>query len=255
MKSRFQMIGYNRRVDYKWLQFTASLELQGLSAEQIHESLSSKLADELSVNSNAVRGSREKTITLLMKTWVRVAKELIPFRDAGIELLRDLPISEHRAVHWGMTMAAYPFWRNVAQVTGRLLRLQGTFSATQVQRRIREQYGQRETAYRSARYIVYALSNWEILAKTRQPGIYSQGSAQYISNPALAAWLVEASMLSRSGGRASLDEILQAPCLFPFRLRDISPNVLPYVSQRLEVVRHGMDGNLISLRDSGVGKF
>ena len=46
-------------------------------------------------------------------------------------------------VHWCMCMAVYPFFSKVAEATGRLLRLQGTVAAAQVQLRVREQLGER----------------------------------------------------------------------------------------------------------------
>ena len=144
------VIGFNRRVDLKWLGYTVRLFTGGHDESKIHEELSAYLSSKLSIGSSAKRGSREKTITLLLKTWVRVRPEIEPLRDDGLELLESLPKSQHLAVHWGMTMAAYPFWGEVAAVTGRLLRLQGTAAAVQIQRRVREIYGEKETAYRSA---------------------------------------------------------------------------------------------------------
>ena len=85
------MIGYNRRVDIEWLEYTARLVMAGSNAQIIYEELSDYLSSKLSISSEAKRGSREKTITLLLKTWVRVRPELMPLRDDGLELLKKLP--------------------------------------------------------------------------------------------------------------------------------------------------------------------
>src|SRR5207248_10518415 len=61
-----------RTVKLNWLDETLDLFLAGMSDADIYEALRERLKDELSVGSTAQRGSREKTITLLMKTWVRV---------------------------------------------------------------------------------------------------------------------------------------------------------------------------------------
>ena len=60
------MIGYNRTVKLRWLDETLDLFLAGMSDAGIYEALRERLKDELSVGSTAKRGSREKTITLLM---------------------------------------------------------------------------------------------------------------------------------------------------------------------------------------------
>ena len=102
------IIGFNRRVDLEWLGYTVRLFTGGHDESKIHEELSAYLSSKLSIGSSAKRGSREKTITLLLKTWVRVRPEIEPLRDDGLELLESLPKSQHLAVHWGMTMARLP---------------------------------------------------------------------------------------------------------------------------------------------------
>src|SRR5579863_4919502 len=137
------MIGYNRTVKLRWLDETVDLLLARQSEVEISSALREKLQDQLSIGSNAERGSREKTVTLLLKTWVRVPGRLVGLRDVGLQLLGLVRRSERLPLHWGMTMAAYPFWRVVADVTGRLFRLQGTAAPMQVQRRVKELLGER----------------------------------------------------------------------------------------------------------------
>jgi len=76
---RPRMIGYNRTVKLRWLDETLDLLLGGESEAAISDTLRQRLGDQLSVGSLAVRGSREKTITLLLKTWVRVPNRIEVF--------------------------------------------------------------------------------------------------------------------------------------------------------------------------------
>ena len=73
-------------------------------------------------------------------------------------------------VHWCMCMAVYPFFGTVADAVGRLLRLQGTAGAAQVQRRLRERFGERETVARAARRILRAYIDWGVLSETDEKG-------------------------------------------------------------------------------------
>ena len=102
----------------------------------------------------STRGNREKTITILLRTWFSVPDELVELRDEGLELLRSYPRSDHLLIHWGMVGAVYPFWMMVATHVGRLLRLQRSAAASQIQRRIREQYGERATVSVATRRVL-----------------------------------------------------------------------------------------------------
>jgi len=102
-------------------EYITAARVVGAGTERIEHELQGLLRDQLSVGGNAVRGNREKAITILLKTWVSVSDDLKPLRDDGLEHLRRLPPEDHLATHWGMSMTAYPFFGAVAEATGRLL--------------------------------------------------------------------------------------------------------------------------------------
>jgi hypothetical protein len=147
-----------------------------------------------------------------------------------------------------MTTAVYPFWGTVAASVGRLLRLQGTASAAQVQRRVREHFGERETVSRAARRIIRTLVDWGVLAEAAEKGVYRQSVVKLIDDPRLIAWLVESALHAHSNGSAALTALLDAPSLFPFQLTHLSAGHLATVSQDLQIVRQGLDHDLIMLR-------
>ena len=169
----------------------------------------------------------------------------------GLELLKDLPRKDHVAVHWGMVMAVYPFWAAVAANTGRLLCLQGTAAAAHVQRRVREQYGERETVSRAARRVISSFGDWGVLTGTKEKGIYSQGDTYSIDDPKLISWLIEASLHARSNGKAAIKDLLGSTSLFPFRLMHVPAEHLVSMSPRLDLLRHGLDDDLVMLREDG----
>ena len=241
------MIGYNRTVKLRWLDETVDLFLSGRSDSEIYDVLSERLSKELSVGSTARRGSREKAITLLLKTWVRVSPSLQPLREDGIALLKGARRNERLPLHWGMTMAAYPFWRVVAEVTGRLFRLQGTVSPLQVQRRVKELFGEREAVARSARYVLRAFADWGVINDAVSIGEYVPAAPIQLDDPKLASWLLEAAVVSTAQGTSDFRALLDSPSLFPFQLQRIAPVQLTE-SGRLEIVRHGVDEMIIRVR-------
>ena len=193
--------------------------------------------------------STAEVITILMKTWLTVPRGLETLRDEGLQIFRGLPQNDHIAIHWGMVLAAYPFWGAVAAHTGRLLRLQGTAAAAHVQRRIKEQYGERETAARAARRVLRSFIDWGVLKETNEKGVYDQGKQYFVEEPRLITWMLEASLRARSNGSAAMKDLLASPSTFPFRLAHISAEHVVSLSPRLDILRHGLDDDLVMLQN------
>lgn len=244
MSSRQGMIGYNRTVKLRWLDETVDLYLAGLSDAEICEALRERLKEELSVGSTAERGSREKTITLLLKTWVRVPAPLRALRDDAVRMMQGRRRSERLPIHWGMTMAVYPFWRVIADITGRLFRLQGVAAPMQVQRRAKELMGEREVVARSTRYVLRAFADWGVVCDSAKRGEYQSAAPLLVNEPKLAAWLLETAVVSSADGRTDFQSLVNSPCLFPFQICRIAPAQLAG-SGRLEVIRHSLEETLV----------
>lgn len=248
---RVQQVGLDRLVRLEWLERTASLVLAGTDAHGIKSALQEDLAGSFRSSTADVRGSLDKTITILQKVWGNPQSEIRPLHTDGLELLARFPPREHTPIHWGMLMAAYRFWSSVATQVGRLLKLQGSAAATQVQRRIREQYGERETVARRARYVLRSYVDWGVLQETGAPGVYRAAALHTVDDPKLIAWLTEATLWARANGAAPLRDLLEGPNLFPFHLASMSPERLAALAPRLELLRHGLDDDLVMLRREG----
>ncbi len=163
-------VGFGQRIQLDWLERTANLYAAGHTRDEIEESLQAFLQDRLSIGSDAKRGNRALAISILLKVWVVVPTGLESLRDDGLEFLKQLPPKEHLVVHWGMVMAVYPFFQALAETVGRLLRLQGTVAASQVQRRMREQFGERSTVERAA--IASGSASSTLRAITQNPALF-----------------------------------------------------------------------------------
>ena len=250
-KSRFMQIGLDRLVRLAWLEKTSTLALAGNDAKSIKATLKEDLQGAFRSSDTSVRGSIDKSITILLKIWVTAKDDLHSLRADGLELIQSLPWQERVAVHWGMTMAVYPFWFSVAAQVGRLLRLQGTVAASQVQRRVCEQYGERETVTRRTRYVIRSFLDWGVLQETNSMGVYSSVTPLAIDDSRLFIWLLEASLNARANGSAQLKDLVDSPSLFPFQINTISAQNLVVASPRLELLRHGLDDDLVMLRKQG----
>ncbi len=245
---RYSQIGIDRIIRLNWMERTAYLVLAGNNVPEAKKMLKDYLQRWFRSKTTSVRGSLDKTITILLRAWARPPKELNSLRQKGLGFLSCLPQEDHIAVHWGMIMAVYPFWGSVATQVGRLLRLQGNLTVSQVQRRLKEQYGERKTVSRAAQRVLRSFTDWGVLRETEKKGIYTQGNSFAIVHEELIAWLVEAFLHTHPNGSVALRTVLDSTSLFPFRLNAVSADSLVMFSQGLEVLRQGLDQDLIILR-------
>jgi len=252
---RLYQIGLDRSVRLKWLEKTANLLLAGNNAPAVKVLLQEDLQGAFRSSNTKIRGSLDKTITILMKIWVRPPSDLHPLQCDGLKLLASLPRENHIAIHWGMTMAVYPFWGAVAAHVGRLLRLQGSVTHAQVRRRIMEQYGQRSTVKFAVSRLLRSMVDWGVLKDSpvhgarRSGGTYVPGFSLVIDKVELIAWLTEAFLHAHPNGSVALRTVMDSPSLFPFRLMSVSAAQLAAVSRRLDVLRHGLDQEMIMLTE------
>jgi hypothetical protein len=245
--SRKQQIGFSQRIQLEWLEFTANLVLAGHSKDKIQQELQTMLSDKLSIGGKSKRGNREKAITILMKIWLTVPKSLEPLCDDGLQLIKTLSSEYHLAIHWGMSMAVYPFFGVVAETVGRLIRLQGNVATSEVFKRIKEIYGQRDTIIRPTQRVIRCFADWGVLLDTPTKGVYIPKLSQTLDSPRLIAWLIEAQLRAKGTNSDTLNSLTRSPSLFPFNIINISASSIDN-HDRISIYRHSLDEELVSLQ-------
>ncbi len=247
--NRFTQVGLDRLIRLNWLNRTAALTVDSSNESAIKASLRDEIGYAFPSSDPSVRGSLDKTITILMKTWLRVPVGLESLRDRGLELFGMLPENQRIVLHWGMIMAAYPFWAEVAGQVGRLFQIQGNAIASQVQRRAQEKYGQRETVTRRVRYVVRSFIDWQVVTQSDSAGIYKAGTHMIIDNRKLASWLIEAALNSIPTGTGTFESLINSPSLFPFTLKcDGAQTLCSGLSSRVEC-HNGSSDQILVLQD------
>ena len=245
-----EQIGFSQRIRLEWLEYTANLLLAGNPRDEIVATLSDRLREKLSVGNEPARGTRDKAITILTKVWVTVPREHRTLRDEGLDLLRRLPASDRMLVHWCMCMVAYPFFGTVADATGRLLQLQETAGAAQVQRRLRERFGERETVARAVRRILRAFIDWGALLESEGKGLYCIAPKRAVADLPLSIWAISAMLAVNNAKPRSTALLLRGPHLFPFDV--VLPSTMDLEAHgAFEVARHGLDQEVLISQPGG----
>jgi len=225
----------------------AHLAGEGRQVAEIRSATREMVGQRLSVNSEAKKGNSQKATCILMRAWVTVPKKMVALRDQGLELFEQADDTGRLALHWGMCMVAYPFFTMVAESTGRLIRLQGTVVQAQVLRRIWDQIGERETVTRAAQRVLRSFADWAVLDYVEEPGIYRARQVRPIADPNLAAWMIEAILMAGGQKYIPLHLLRASNSIFPFSLESISAGLISK-QRRLEIVRQGLDEELVGIR-------
>lgn len=248
MGKRHEAIGIKQAIRFEWMQKAANLLLAGLDAKTIRQELHEFLGDRKGNGSEGERSDQTRTFVVnnLMKIWVTPAPELIPFRDASLACLRETP-SMALAVHWGMISAVYPFWFNVARQTGRLLALQDQVTQTQIINRLKEQYGDRQTIFRYGRYVLRSFVAWGVLQDAKAKGCYEKVKPVGIADTNLAILMLESVLLATPESKGVLGLLLNNPAFFPFQLPVMTGDFISQSSERIKVVRYGLDEEFLGL--------
>ncbi|QAZ66817.1 hypothetical protein [Solidesulfovibrio carbinolicus] len=249
MGKRHGAIGIKQTIHFDWMQKAANLLQVGLDAKGIRQELHEFLSNRKGNSSESERSDQTRTFAVnnLMKIWVSPDPELIPFRDASLACLRETP-SMALAIHWGMISAVYPFWFNVARQTGRLLALQDQVTQTQIINRLKEQYGDRQTVSRYARFVIRSFVAWAVLKDSDAKGCYERASPISVAEPNLAILMSESALLAIPESKCALGLLLNNPAFFPFQLPVMTGDFISQRSERIDIVRYGLDDELLKLK-------
>ena len=245
---RHEVIGIKQAIRLEWMQKTANMLLAGIDANTIRQELHEFLEDKKGNGSVGERSDQTRTFVVnnLMKIWVSPDQELIPFRDASLSFLRESQ-SMTVVVHWGMISAVYPFWFRVARQTGRLLTLQKRVTQTQIINRLKEQYGDRQTVYRYAKYVIRSFVAWGALEDTETNGCYANAPPMCIAEPKQAILMIESALLATPEAKGAMGLLLNNPAFFPFQLPVRTGDFLSQYSDRIDLIRYGLDEELLKL--------
>lgn len=249
MGKRHQAIGIKQVIRYEWMQKSADLLLAGLGPQAIRQELHDYLTDRKGSGSRGDRSEQTRicVVANLVNIWVSPAPELVAFRDSALAFLRTHP-SMGLAIHWGMISAVYPFWFNVAWQTGRLLTLQDQVTQAQIVHRLKEQYGDRSTVSRYARYVIRSFVAWGVLEDAEAKGCYERSVPMNLADHSLIMLMFEAVLHTIPEDQGALSLLLNHPAFFPFHLSVITGAFIDQHSDRIDVVRYGLDDEMLTMR-------
>lgn len=238
-------VGFDRVIRRFDLDRALELSHENVGVEKARRQLGEFLEEVIPSDS-----SRQKTAGILRSIWLDPPSQCRPLRDEALSIDEHLETgsAEQLALHWGMSMAAYPFVGAIAETVGRLLELQETISVSGIRRRVQGIYGDRPTVNKAVPCVLRSFQDWGVLNDVNDSQFKAQEDKE-IESDRLEGWLLESVLHALRTEAEDFKTLLASPRLFPFTLSVRVADRLP-ASERRFIQRQGRGRKVVGLVDS-----
>ena len=248
LKSRFTKLGIKQTIQLSWMDRVLKMMLSGMTEQQIRQDLDEFLSTQKQSGGVGERGKVSYTMAIsILACWFAPAPDLKDFRDRLLLEAGKRPQKEWLALHWAIISSTYPFWLNVARQVGRLFNLQEQITQPQIFNRIKEQYGDRETVARNARYAVRSMVAWGIIGDQSKKGNYAKSLPLIHADKSLTLLLIESLLLASADGKIMFSNALTDPGIFGFELTTLSAAEINDLNKNIELINIGYVDHMLKL--------
>lgn len=237
-----QIVGMSQKIKRAWLDAVLDQIEKTTDGKELRTLLDQHLKDELPGTE-----SRAKAAGIILRIWSNIPADRIPLRSRAMALLPQITGQERIWLHWGMAALAYPFFRDTAEIIGRLLALQDEFTTAQVQDRMVMTWGDRSTTKEAVQKLITSLVDWEVLRSTQSKGHFLSTQRLTPRIPDLQLWLIEALLGAGTADEIEAQQLLRLPESFPFSLKIGIADLRRH--ERFIIHRQGLDMDMVSLND------
>lgn len=191
--------------------------------------------------------SRAKAAGIVLRIWSEGPVDRLDLRRRALELLPRISGQERIWLHWGMAASAYPFFRDTAEIIGRLLALQEGFTTSQVQVRMLTAWGDRSTTREAVQKLITSMLDWGVLQSTKTQGHFLLAKKMSTTIPDLQLWLLEVLLMASAADEIEAQQLLRLPESFPFALNVSVADLRK--CEGFNIHRQGLDMDMVALRN------
>ncbi|WP_044640698.1 hypothetical protein [Risungbinella massiliensis] len=231
-------VGFDQKIMLNHLDYTANIT-RDTERKGMYEKLNTFLLAD-------IRGdkSRKNAITMLMKIWYLVEEQHQEIQKQALEIFPTLSTKERLVLHYGMTLLAYPFFKDIVTEIGVLSRIQFEVPSQQLYRRLKALYGDRRRVEVAISAVLTSLRFWGVISS--QKNVIQPISPKIeITSAELKKWLVQVILIVADQKVMLLDLIREQPMLFPF---DYWIETRDLTRERFEVSCQGVDMVVVGMR-------
>lgn len=230
-------IGFDRRIPLDWMDVAAACA-RGEAPEVC-------VSRALWGSPRPLTKAGQNDLTVLRRIWLEVPPQCCFLQQAGLGHLEQLSGPDRLWIHWGMALARYSFFRDVAEAVGRILALQDDFSLAALRRRIIDRHGDRSAVRRALQRVVRTMLDWGVFQDGEARGSYRRTPALTQPSTEVGCWLVEALLVGSESRSLTVAGLSGQPALFPLHLRLRTGDLTR--SRVLEVHREGLQHEVVEL--------
>jgi len=234
-------VGISHRLKRAWLDDLLDRLDETRDEKELRAFVDQRLRDEL-----PGKDARAKAAGILLRIWSGVEPKHVALKDRAVALLPRISGQERIWLHWGMAALAYPFFRDLAEVIGRMLTLQDDIANAQVQTRLMAAWGDRATSKEAAGKLITSMVDWEVLRATKTKGHFLLARKMATTVTELQLWLLEAMLSASASDEIEAHQLLRLPELFPFSFTVNVGDLRRH--EGLNIHRQGLDMDMVSVR-------
>ncbi len=156
MRTERPRIGMDRFIAAEWMDVAAEV-VRG-------DATIADLEARLQLDIPAV-GVRVKTRGILSRMWLTSAAAQSAVAMEAAAIIRREGVSAKPAAFCSVATAAYPYFAEVRETAGRLLRTHETCSAGEIHRRMFERHGKRTTIDQATSYAFKTMVSWSMIRR------------------------------------------------------------------------------------------
>lgn len=232
-------VGFDQKIQLHQLDLIASEMTRMTTRDALYQ-----LVDERLMGDIGGAKSRVNARTILFKIWLLVANEHIALRDRALAMFQQAAPEEKLALHWGMCLLAYPFFKDTAEQLGGLFHLQGEVTSEQIGRKLKGLYGERRRVEVSVNAVLSSFKAWDVIEISKRNS-YTVSGRESIRSAELKKWLVQVILIVTEKSAIELNHVSNEPCMFPFEWT-VSESEL--TSEWLVLTRQGVGRLLVGLK-------
>ena len=234
-------VGISHRLKRAWLDDVLDRLVQTTDEKELRAFVDQRLRDEL-----PGKDARAKASGIILRIWSGVEPKHVALRNRAVALLPRISGQERIWLHWGMTALAYPFFRDTAEVIGRMLTLQDDFTTAQVQARLKTGWGDRVTSKEAAQKLITSMVDWEVLRATKTKGHFLLARKTTTTVTDMQLWLLEAMLSASASDEIEAQQLLRLPESFPFAFTVGVGDLRKH--EGFNIHRQGLDMDMVAVR-------
>ncbi len=237
-----KIVGISQKIKRAWMDALLDQLVQTTDEAELRSFLDKYLIVDL-----PGKESRAKAAGIVLRIWSGIPADCVDLRHRALALLPRVSGQERIWLHWGMVALAYPFFRDTAEVIGRLLALQEDFTTSQVQARMLTTWGDRATNKEAVQKLITSMVDWGVLRPTKKKGHFLLARKMTTSIPDLQLWLLEALSRASAADEIEAQHLLRLPESFPFTMNVGLADLRSHAG--FIIHRQGLDMDMITLRE------